>query len=196
MKKFLVLIWGCVDGITQWNTETIRQQWQFSNMPPASIWQVQISISVIWPLAQKYWFLWICSVVRCLVCFWRKQWSLGCSSVLIEVGLSLDPTFVDFHPSPLCTGSQLALPSLPCQPQGFSETLPRAISLCSQFVLSPECLSKPALCAAPGVSALSQEKQQVGEGKRQNGANPTSVWVERQCNGPGRERENYSWITE
>lgn len=51
MKKFLVLIHGSVDGITQWNIETIRQ-WQFSNMPPASIWSVQVSTSVIWPLAK------------------------------------------------------------------------------------------------------------------------------------------------
>lgn len=36
MIKVLVLICGCVEGMTEWNTETIRQQQQFSNMPPAS----------------------------------------------------------------------------------------------------------------------------------------------------------------
>lgn len=166
MKKFLVLIHGSVDGITQWNIETIRQQWQFSNMPPASIWSVQVSTSVIWPLAKITGFFAFVELLD--VSFWRKQWSLGCSSVATEVGLNLDlagTTFVDFHSCPVRTGSQLALPSLPCQHQGFSETLPRAdfsrlTSPCSQLVLSPERLSRLVHHVIPWVSALAQEKQQ------------------------------------
>lgn len=119
----------------------------------------------------------------------------------IEVGLNLDlagTTFVDFHPPSVCTGSQLALPSLPCQPQGFSETLLGVgfsrLTVCS---FPRASLQTGSLCSSVSVSSVSRETaSRGGEGKRQNGANPTSVLVERQCNGPGRERENYSWITE
>lgn len=173
MKKFLVLILGSVDGITQWVTETISwQQWFAlrSTTPPVSIWWAQISISVIWPLTPTYWLICICRFLTYLSCFWRKQWSL-CSSVTAEVNLNLEllgTTFLDLHLPPICPASQLAVPSLPCQHRCFhmqwdpseSWLFKTNLPLLPQFGFSPDRLSELVHCTVSWVSALAPEKQQ------------------------------------
>lgn len=142
---FLVLIWGFVDGITQWNTETIRQQWQFSNVPPASIWRVQISISVIWPLAQNYGFF--AFVVLRAVWFALEGSGEAWGAALCWLRLVWTLTL----PLWTCTHFQYALvASWPCllfpaSPRAsvrpFQERSPSALSLFFPQSVSPNRLS-------------------------------------------------------
>lgn len=140
---------GRNDTVEYWN----RQQQQFSNVPPASIDEY------------KFLFQWYDHWLKNAAFFafvelldvWfavegsSEAWGGG-SSVVIEVGLNLDlagTTFVGFHPPPVCTGSQLALPSLPCQSQGsvrpfwkqlLSADIP-LLPVCSLPRASPNCCS-------------------------------------------------------
>lgn len=170
MIKVLVLICGCVEGMTQWNTETIRQQEQFSNVPPASIDEYKFLFQWYdhW-LKNTGFFAFVDLLDVWFAVEGRSEaWGEG-SSVVIEVDLNLDlagPTSVGFHPPPVCAGRQLAFSSLPAP--GFTETLLRAAarywhpSPCSQLVLCPEHLQTAALCTSISGSSLSRETANSG----------------------------------
>lgn len=159
--------------MTQWNTETIRQQRQFSNMPPASTdeykflfqWHDHWLKNTFFAFVEllDVWFAVEGSSEAWGAVLWRLKlvWTLAWQGIPLWASTHLQDALVASWPF-------LLFPASPSP----SETLLRAafsvLTSPAPSLFFPQSISKLLLCAVPWASALSQEKQQVEEGKRQN----------------------------